>query len=55
MCLKESFPYSKWVLGADLSLTVLSNCVSVRLNFDTPFSLTIPNFVVFFQVIGQEI
>jgi len=37
MCLKLSFSYSKWVLRVILSLTVLSNCVSVNLNFDTPF------------------
>jgi len=33
MCVKQSFSHSKWVL----SLTVLSNCVSVSSNFDTAF------------------
>jgi len=37
MCLKWSFSYSKWVLQAILSLTVLSNCVSDSSNFDTAF------------------
>jgi len=37
MCLKQSFSYSKWVLQAILSLTVLLNYVSVRSNFDTAF------------------
>jgi len=35
MCLKQSFSYSKWVISANLSLTVLSNCISVSSNFDT--------------------
>jgi len=37
MCLKQSFSVSKGVLQAILSLTVLSNCVSVSSNFDTSF------------------
>jgi len=37
MGLKLSFSYHKWVLQAILSLTVLSNCVSSSLNFDTVF------------------
>jgi len=37
MCLKLSFSYSKWVLQAILSLTVLSNCVSSSSNFDIAF------------------
>jgi len=37
MCLKQSFFYSKWILQAILSLTVLSNCVSHISNFDTAF------------------
>jgi len=37
MCLKLLFFYSKWVLQAILSLTVLSNCVSSSTNFDTTF------------------
>jgi len=28
MCLKQSFSYFKWVLGAISSMIVLSNCVS---------------------------
>jgi len=52
-CLKQSFSYYKWVLQADLSLSVLSNCVFGSSNFDTAFlSLTVLNFAVFFQVIG---
>jgi len=37
MCLKQLFYYSKWVLQAILSLTVLSKCVSGSSNFDTAF------------------
>jgi len=37
LCFKQSFSHSKWVLQAMLSLTVLSNCVSVSSNFDTAF------------------
>jgi len=37
MCLKQLFSYSKWVLQAILSLTVLSKCVSGSSNFDTVF------------------
>jgi len=37
---------------SNFSLTVLSNCVFGSLYFDTFFSLNVPNFVVFFQVIG---
>jgi len=37
MCLKQSFSYSKWVLQAVLSLTVLSNCVSGNSDFATAF------------------
>jgi len=37
MCLKLSFSNFKWVFSAILSLTVLSNCVSVSSNFDTAF------------------
>jgi len=37
MCLKQSFSYYKWVSQAILSLTVLSNCVSVSSSFDTAF------------------
>jgi len=37
MWLKQSFSYSKWVLQAILSLTVLSYCVSGSSNFDTAF------------------
>jgi len=49
MYLKQSFAYFKWVLQAILSLIVLSNCVSGNSNFDTAFSLTVPNLVVFFS------
>jgi len=37
MCLKQSFSYSNWVLPAILSLTIISNCVSVSSEFDTAF------------------
>jgi len=37
MCLKQSFCHYKWVLQSILSLTVLSNSVSVRSNFNTAF------------------
>jgi len=37
MWLKLSFYYSKWVLQAIFSLTVLSNCISSSSNFDTAF------------------
>jgi len=37
MCLKQSFCYSKWVLQAIFSLTVLSNCVFDSSNFNTTF------------------
>jgi len=37
MSLKLSFSHSKWVLQVILSLTVLSNCVSSSLYFDTTF------------------
>jgi len=52
ICLKLSFSHFKWVLQAILSLTVLSNCVSVSLTVRilTPlFSLTLPAFVLFFM------
>jgi len=48
MCLKQSFFHSKWVFQAILSLTVFSNYISGSSNFDTGFSLTVPNCVVFF-------
>jgi len=37
MYLKQLFSYSKWVLQAILSLTVLSNCNFGNLNFDSVF------------------
>jgi len=55
MCIKQSFFYSKTVLPAILSLTVLSNCVSDFQTLTPLFSLTLSNFVEFFRVIGQEI
>jgi len=39
MCLKQSFCHCKWVLQAIVSLTVISNCVSVSSKFDTAFIL----------------
>jgi len=38
MCLKQSFSHSNWVIQAILSLTILSNCVSVSSNFWHRFS-----------------
>jgi len=35
MCLELSFSYSNWIIPAILSLTVLSNCISVSSSFDT--------------------
>jgi len=37
MCLKHSFSYSKSVLQAIVSLTVLSNCVSSSSNVENAF------------------
>jgi len=53
-CLKQSFFYSKWVLQAILSLTVLSNCVSGSSNLTLLFSLTVPNFVLFFGLFNRK-
>jgi len=52
MYLKLSFSYSKLFLEAILFLTVFSNCVSGSSNFDTVFSLTVPDFLEFFYVFG---
>jgi len=51
MCLKQSFCHSKWALQAILSLTVLSNSVSVSSNFDTAFLPDCTNLYRVFQVI----
>jgi len=48
MCLKQSFSYSKRVLQAILSLTLLSNCVSGSSNFDTAFLLNFTKFCCVF-------
>jgi len=48
MCLKQSFSQYNSVLQTILSLTVLSNCVSVSSEFDTAFLHYCTNFVVFF-------
>jgi len=47
MCLKPSFSYSKWVLQAILSLTVLSYCVFGSSNFGTDF---LPDCTKFFSI-----
>jgi len=52
MCLKQSLFHSKWILQAILSLTVFLNCLSDVQSLTPLFSLTVPNFVVLFQVIG---
>jgi len=54
MCLKQSFSYFKWVLHAILSLTVLSKCITGSSNFDPPFSLTVPNFVMLFRLLDGK-
>jgi len=46
--LKQSFSHSKWVLQVILSLTVLSNCLSGRSNFDTDFLPDYTKFCVVF-------
>jgi len=55
MYLKESFSYSKWILQSNLSLAVLSNCVSVNSNFDTIFPPGCIKFCSVFEVIEREI
>jgi len=55
MCLKQSFSHSKWVLQAILSLTVLSNSVSVSSNFDSAFLPVRTKTCSVSQVIGWEI
>jgi len=52
MYLKQSFSYSKWVLQAIWSLTVLSNCVFGSSNFDTAFLPDCTKFCNVFKVIG---
>jgi len=54
MCLKQSFSHYKWVLQAFSSLTVLSNCVFGSSNFDTVFSLTVPNLIMFFRLLHRK-
>jgi len=52
MCLKKSFSHSKWVLQTIASLTVFET-VFLAVQILIPlFSLTVPNFVVFFRFIG---
>jgi len=50
--LKTETFYSKWILQVILSLTVLSNCVSVSLNFDTAFLSDCIMLGNVFKVIG---
>jgi len=47
MYLKHSFFYSKWILQAILSVTVISNCNFSSSNFDTVF---LPNCTKFLSV-----
>jgi len=49
MCLKLLISYSKWVLHAFLSLTVLSNCLSGSSNFHTAFLADCTNFCCVFS------
>jgi len=53
MYLKQLFSDSKWVLQAILSLAVFFQTVFRDVQTLTPlFSLTLPDFVVFFTCIG---
>jgi len=54
MRLKQSFSYSKRVLSAILSLTILSNCVLVVQSLTIFFFLTVPNFAVFFRLSNRK-
>jgi len=48
MYLKQSFFYSKWVLQAILSVTVISNCDFGSSNFDTAFLTDCTKFLSVF-------
>jgi len=48
MCLKQSISHSKWVLQTNLSLTVLSNCVSGSSKYDNAFLPDCTNICSFF-------
>jgi len=50
MCLKQSVSYSKWILQAIFSLTVISNFVSGSSNFEIAFFPDCTKFLSFFQV-----
>jgi len=54
ICLKQSFSYSKWVLQAILSLTVLSNCVFGSSNLDTAFFPDCTKFCIIFPDYWME-
>jgi len=57
MCLRQSFSYSKSVLQSILSVTVLSNCISVCSNFDTTFLLDCTKlkfYSVFFKLLDRK-
>jgi len=49
ICLKPPFSHSKCVLQAILSLTILSNCVYVRSNFDTAVLADCTKYCVVFS------
>jgi len=49
MCLKLSVSFYKGVLQAILFLAVFSNCVFGKSRLTKFFSLTVPDFVVFFM------
>jgi len=51
MCLKQSFSKYKGVLQAILSLTIFLNYILAIQTLTPLFSLTVPNFVLFFQAI----
>jgi len=51
MCFKLLFFHSKGVLQLILSLTSCQIVFLVVRNFTPLFSLTVPNFVVFFEVV----
>jgi len=52
MWLKQLISYSKWLLQAIFSMTVLLNCVSCNSNFDTVFLPDCTKFCSASQVVG---
>jgi len=54
MSLKQSFSHSQWVLQTILFLTVPTVFLAIQTLIPL-FPLTVLNFILFFQVIKQEI